>query len=163
MVQNVVPPFRRIVLGDGLENDSLAGFAHTMGWEVMFASSVAQMPAPDVRTAVVVKAQKFGRDLAALQSLLAQPIGYLGLMGPAHRKQRLLTALLDEGLTSPNASFSNLFGPSGLDVGAETPAEVALAIVAEIQAVMSGHAGGSLREKRGPVHLAMRELKEIDA
>ena len=45
-----------------------------------------------------------------------------------------------------------LHGPVGLDVGSETPEEIALSLVAEIQAVFTGRAGGSLRERTAPLH-----------
>src|SRR6516162_1457393 len=85
LVQTVLPPVRLVVIGDGLENESLFVLAANLGWDLEIVPTVREVPTPDARTAVVVKAQKFGRDLAALQSLLAMPIAYLGLMGPARR------------------------------------------------------------------------------
>ena len=160
-VQTLLPPVRVVVIGDGLDNDALIQFAAVLGWDIVLAASPAEIPAPDTRTAVVVKAHKFGRDYAALQALLALPVAYVGLMGPARRKQQLLSLLLDDGLLSPNAPLTQLFGPAGIDVGAETPAEIALSIVAEIQAVLAGHAGGSLRDKRGSIHFPTRDLPPV--
>ncbi len=148
-----------IAIGEGLENEALLVLADALGWDAVLAPSPDDIPPPDFRTAVVVKAHKIGRDLAALKALLKLPIPYIGLMGPARRKQTLLSALFDEGLVSPNTSLSRLFGPSGLDVGAETPAEIALSIVAEIQAVMTGHPGGSLRDKAGADSSAGSDVK----
>ena len=162
-VQTLQPPIRLVVVGDGLDNDALLQFANVLGWDTALAPSPAEIPAPDGHTAVVVKAHKFGHDFAALRALLALPVAYVGLLGPVRRKQQLLAMLLDEGLLSPNAPLSQLFGPAGLDVGAETPAEIALAIVAEIQAVMAGHTAGSLRDKRGSIHLPTRDLQQIPA
>jgi xanthine dehydrogenase accessory factor len=161
-VQTMVPPIRLVVIGEGLENEVLVALAKALGWDTVLTPSPVEVPPPDARTAIIVKAHKFGRDLAALKLLLTLPIPYLGLMGPTRRKQNLLSTLFDEGLLSPNASLSQLFGPAGLDIGAETPAEIAVAVIAEIQAVMAGYAGGLLRDKRGPIHLPMRELKSLE-
>ncbi|OAI43271.1 hypothetical protein AYO41_02315 [Verrucomicrobia bacterium SCGC AG-212-E04] len=158
-VQTVLPPVRVVVVGDGLDNEALVQIAGVLGWDIVLAATPADIPLPDVRTAIVVKAHKFGRDYAALQALLALPVAYVGLLGPARRKQQLLSMLLDDGLLSPNAPLAQLYGPAGIDVGAETPAEIALSIVAEIQAVLAGHTGGSLRDKRGSIHLPTRELQ----
>jgi xanthine dehydrogenase accessory factor len=162
-VQTIEPPIRLIALGDGLENEMIAALAVALGWETIFAATPNEIPPPDARTAVVVKAHKMGRDLAALKNLLKLPIPYVGLVGPNRRKQLLLSTLFDEGWLSPNASLTRLFGPAGLDLGAETPAEIALSIVAEIQAVMAGHPGGSLRNKAGAIHLPGQTLTSLQA
>ncbi len=163
LVQRIEPPIRLIGLGDGLENEVLAALAVALGWETIFVATANEIPPPDARTAVVVKAHKMGRDLAALKDLLKLPIPYVGLVGPARRKQILLSTLFDEGWISPNASLARLYGPAGLDLGAETPAEIALSIVAEIQAVMAGHPGGSLRDKAGAIHLPRLTLASLEA
>jgi xanthine/CO dehydrogenase XdhC/CoxF family maturation factor len=73
---------------------------------------------------------------------------YIGLLGPRKRRDQLLGALLDDGV----ALDSELFAPAGLDLGAETPEEIALAIISEIQTVFAEASGESLRERKVPVH-----------
>ncbi len=64
------------------------------------------------------------------------------------RREQLLGDLIDSG--APIAA--ELFSPAGLDVGAETPAEIALALIAEIQTVMAEASGEALRERKVPIH-----------
>ena len=60
--------------------------------------------------------------------------------------------LLQEGFAVEAAMLRKVHNPVGLDIGAENPEQIALAIVAEIQAVISSHAGGMLREKKSSIH-----------
>ncbi len=156
--QTLEPVIQLVLVGDGHDAIALHRVAAAIGWDVEVVDQAAAIPVLDSRSAVVVKAHKLGRDFAALRALLAQAIPYVGLMGPVRRKRELLTMLYEEGALSPNASLTHLFGPSGLDLGSETPAEIALSICAEIQAVMAGHAAGSLRDKPAAIHLPTREL-----
>jgi xanthine/CO dehydrogenase XdhC/CoxF family maturation factor len=65
----------------------------------------------------------------------------------------MIQELLQEGFTASEAAIlSRIHNPVGLDIGAENPEQIALAILAEIQAVLSGHAGGLLREKKSSIH-----------
>jgi xanthine/CO dehydrogenase XdhC/CoxF family maturation factor len=75
------------------------------------------------------------------------------LIGPRKRRDQLLNDLLEIGITI-NAGF---FAPVGLDLGAETPQEIALAIVSEIQRVFASGSGLSLRERQRPVHVSRFE------
>ena len=58
----------------------------------------------------------------------------------------------DAGMVHRLAKTARVFAPIGLDIGAETPDEIALAIVAEVQAVLAGRRGASLRERGGGIH-----------
>ena len=81
-----------------------------------------------------MKSHNYGRDFAALCHLLKLDLPYVGLLGPRKRRDQLLNAVLDEGI----AIDAEVFAPAGLDLGAETPEELALALVAEIQAAFAG-------------------------
>jgi xanthine/CO dehydrogenase XdhC/CoxF family maturation factor len=100
----------------------------------------------------MVKSHNYGRDFAALQRLLPLNLPYVGLIGPRKRRNQLLGDLLESGVTI-NAGF---FGPAGLDLGAETPEEIALEIIAEIQRVFAHGSGVSLRERKIPIHAAAK-------
>jgi xanthine/CO dehydrogenase XdhC/CoxF family maturation factor len=80
----------------------------------------------------------------------------MSLIGPRKRRDQLLNELLDLGVTI-NAGF---FSPAGLDHGAETPEEIALAIVSEIQRVFAGTSGESLRERKQRIHAAQLTATE---
>ena len=101
--------------------------------------------------AAVVMAHAAAHDRARLHELLgAESLRYLGVLGPRRRTLELL-----EGSTAGERTElpPNLYAPVGLDLGAETPEEIALSIVSEIAAVLGGRAGGSLRDRGGPIHV----------
>jgi xanthine/CO dehydrogenase XdhC/CoxF family maturation factor len=94
--------------------------------------------------AVVLMTHNFPRDVRILAGLEREP-RYLGILGPRARTLQLLDEVGSIG-------HWDVCGPIGLDLGAESPEEIALAIVAEIQAVVRGAAAGFLRERAGPIH-----------
>jgi len=104
------------------------------------------------KTAAVIMSHNYLTDRAFLKALLPLPLRYLGLMGPRARAQKMLQELRQEGWAASEAMPGQIHNPVGLDIGAENPEQIALAIVAEIQAVISGRAGGLLREKKGSIH-----------
>lgn len=148
----VRPPVRLVIVGDSLDSTALAAQAQVLGWDVVLAENAAGLPELDRRCAVVVKAHKIGRDFEALRTLLGSPAFYVGLVGPARRRKELIALLYEEGVLAEGDRLAQVFGPSGLDIGGETPAEVALSICAEIQSVLGGHAGGQLRWKAAGIH-----------
>jgi xanthine/CO dehydrogenase XdhC/CoxF family maturation factor len=87
--------------------------------------------------AAVVMSHHLTSDAAYLRALAHSPVRYVGLLGPAPRRARLLAELGDDA----RRLAGRLFGPVGLDIGARTPAGIALAIVAEVHAVLSGRPG----------------------
>jgi xanthine/CO dehydrogenase XdhC/CoxF family maturation factor len=89
-------------------------------------------------------------DRARLHELLGVPsLRYLGVLGPRRRTVELLDGA--PGAT-PGAIPPNVFAPIGLDIGAETPEEIALAIVSECAAVLAGRTPSPLRDREGPIH-----------
>ncbi len=147
--QIIEPPLRLILFGDGPDSAALRTFATTLGWDVIEIESAAELPAQaDARTAAIVKSHNYGRDCAALRTLLQLGLRYVALLGPRRRRDELLGDLLDSGTTLS----SELFAPAGLDIGAETPEEIALAIIAEIQTVFADASGESLRDRKAPIH-----------
>jgi xanthine/CO dehydrogenase XdhC/CoxF family maturation factor len=101
----------------------------------------------DERCAVVLATHNYGKDLEALRCLSATRAGYLGLMGSRARSRKMQAELAGEGIHCEE----RLHSPVGLDLGAEDPETIALAILAEIQASFQQRAGGSLRETRSSV------------
>jgi len=114
--------------------------------------AAVDMLALDADWLAVVMHHNYRQDLAALEALLPTPIRYLGVLGPKRRTTRLLTDLATRGHVATDAQLARLYSPVGLDIGAETPDEVALSIVAEMKAVLAGRRGGSSRERQGTLH-----------
>jgi xanthine dehydrogenase accessory factor len=149
LVQEIHPPIRLFIFGEGPDSAPIHKLSELVGWQaikVVDANSLAIEP--DEWTAAIVKSHNYGRDFVALQKLLPLNLRYVGLIGPRKRRDQLLNDLLDLGVTI-NAGF---FAPAGLDLGAETPEEIALAIVSEIQRVFAYGSGESLRERKISIH-----------
>jgi xanthine dehydrogenase accessory factor len=103
------------------------------------------------KSAVVVMTHNYLDDAELLRTLLPSPVAYLGILGPKQRTSALLSAIGSEfGLR--DFEFARLHGPVGIDIGAETPEEIALSIVAEIKACSVGRAAGFLRDCDAPIH-----------
>jgi xanthine dehydrogenase accessory factor len=108
----------------------------------------------DGRTAAIVMSHSFAQDTFFLESLLTQPLGYLGVLGSRRRTLDLLARM------GRDAMPPGLHAPAGLDIGAETPEQIALSILSEIQATVARRSGGALRERDGSIH--GRELRGDD-
>jgi xanthine/CO dehydrogenase XdhC/CoxF family maturation factor len=91
-------------------------------------------------------------DLAYLGWLLGTPARYIGVLGPKKRSEDLLRDLRERGIAPPPDALERVHAPAGLDLGADGPEEIALALLAEIQAALSGRRGGPLRDRKGPIH-----------
>lgn len=157
-------PVHLLVLGAGDDAIPLAICAKTLGWRVTIADRrpaylvssrfagvdrLCALQTADLAdeldlnrfSACIVMSHNIEHDQRYLAALAGSTIPYLGLLGPARRRQRLLDSL-PEALA--HKLRARLFGPVGLDIGAETPEEIALAIVAGIQAALKGRQGGLL-------------------
>lgn len=151
-VEQLQPPPQLVVCGAGPDAIPLVQGALTLGWDVRlvdhraaflgnveFAGSETSRHELQVRPgeAVVVMSHNLEKDRAYLDLALASEAGYIGMLGPCERTRRLLNGRPD----------SRIHGPVGLDIGSQTPQEIALAILAEIMAVQSGRTAGSLSQR----------------
>jgi xanthine/CO dehydrogenase XdhC/CoxF family maturation factor len=146
----------------------------------VFVRAAADIPniSSPARSAAVIMSHHYVSDREYLEALLPLPLPYLGLMGPRLRAETMLQEIRAEGVsmlpsrlplprkeragvrgTTGDELLHKLHNPIGLDIGAEGPHEIALAILAEINAVFAGHGGGLLREKKGPIHSPRTELR----
>jgi len=94
----------------------------------------------------------FLHDLALLEFLLPTDAPYVGVLGPRKRTEKLLEQLAARGVVPSVDQLRRLHGPVGLDIGSETPEEIALSALAEICAVVTRRRGGFLRERSAPLH-----------
>jgi xanthine/CO dehydrogenase XdhC/CoxF family maturation factor len=176
LIEYLAPPVTLLVFGAGSDARPLVRMAKELGWEVTVLDNRAGHAQPekfpeadsvrvvefdklaqaglrlDRRTPAVVMTHHFLHDLELLAYLLPHPICYLGLLGPSKRTENLLRELEPRGVKPDPQQLLQLHGPVGLDIGAETPEEIALAIVAEIQAALSGRGGGFLKDRAAPLH-----------
>jgi xanthine dehydrogenase accessory factor len=146
LIQTIPLPVRLLVFGSGPEIAPLRVFSAALGWIFVHhphPDGLAEDFTPDHQTAAVVMTHHFGRDLAALDRLLPRKLRYLALLGPKRRQSELLGRMQDYRDVDPNW-LDSLHSPAGLDIGSEAPEEIALSIVAEAAAVLSGRSGGKL-------------------
>ena len=164
------PPLRVVIFGAGPDALPLVSLAKWLGWCVVVADGrpayarqdrfaqadrvvVASADDPtggiliDHGTAVILMTHNYPHDLKLLECIVPLGPRYLGVLGPRIRTQRLLEHL------DPTENVFELQAPIGLDIGAETPESIAISIVAEIQATLTGRAGGMLKLRRGPIHV----------
>ena len=105
---------------------------------------------PDLGTAVVVLTHDDKFDLPMIRGALASDAFYIGWIGSRRNQERRRGLLRDEGVTDDE--LDRISGPSGLDIGAASPSETAVSILAEILAVRAGRSGGPLRETSTRIH-----------
>jgi len=167
------PPPRLLIFGAVDTAEALCRAAKAVGWRTIVADARAKfatrerLPSadelvvawpdevlarvePDHATAVVVLTHDDRFDLPALQGALAGEAFYVGALGSRRNQARRRERLLEEGV--PEESVDRISGPAGLDIGADTPAETALSILAEILAVRAGRGGGALKDAPGRIH-----------
>lgn len=185
-IELVTPSPALTIFGAGHDAVPLAQFAKALGWQVSVVSrnaghriqgrfagadrvlvadaEVALLGLPeDDGVIAVVMTHNYFEDLRVLRALIPRRPRYVALLGPKRRTARLLAALEDEGLDVRGEAVSWLHGPAGLDIGADTPEEIALAIVAEIRAVLAGRAGGFARERQEPLHMRSERAETVVA
>jgi len=173
-IEVVQPPAPVVIFGAGHDAVPVAEFARKVGWHVTvvdtrarplsrerFAEADACMLCrpEDVsarvpltnRTMVLVMTHNYLHDLELLKTLLGSPVRYVGMLGPKRRtEQMLLEALTEDAALGEN--LQRLHAPVGLDLGGETPEEIALSIVAEMRAALAGRDGGFLKHRAAPIH-----------
>jgi xanthine dehydrogenase accessory factor len=168
------PRLRLCLCGAGPDAVPLVDGARRMGWQVTLIDhrparmTPEQWPGVDcvlLRSpedldtaaeaadcdAVVVMNHHYERDLECLAWWVTAPVPYIGVLGPARRTEQMLATLEARGI-SLDGVRELIRAPVGLDIGAETAEEIALAIIAEIQAAHVGRDGGSLTQRAGPIH-----------
>jgi len=167
-------PHRLLVFGAVDIAEGLCRLANELGWHTIVADARAKFATreriasadellvewpeevfarvePDERTAVVVLTHEERFDIPALIGALRGDAFYVGAIGSRKTQESRLDRLVAEGLTEDE--LERISGPTGLDVGAETPAETAVSILAEILAVRAGRSGGRLKERSGRIHV----------
>ena len=106
----------------------------------------------DAESVAVVMSHNYESDRETLYRLLNSSCRYIGALGPKKRTETLLEEIKASGRNFDEARLNILYSPVGLDIGATTPEGIALSIVAEIQAILSGRQGGFLRDRDGSIY-----------
>ncbi len=155
LVEVIRPERALVVFGGGGDVDPVARLAQQVGWRVSVIAPKDVHP-EEVREridlsafdAAVIMTHHFLHDVALLSAVLPSPIPYVGLLGPKSRGEEVLA----EVGSVPADQLAKLHSPIGLDLGAETPEEIALSVVAEIQGALAGRSAQPLRGVTGAIH-----------
>jgi xanthine/CO dehydrogenase XdhC/CoxF family maturation factor len=107
---------------------------------------------PDARTVFLLMTHNYNYDLGLLKALTTIDYIYIGILGPATKRDRMLRDLGEQDIYLNEYQRSGIYAPVGLDIGAETATEIALSVLAEIKAFFSGREGLSLKLKQIPIH-----------
>ncbi|MEX1275472.1 MAG: XdhC/CoxI family protein [Bacteroidota bacterium] len=174
-IEFLSPPLPLVIIGAGSDAMPVARLAKELGWHVTVVdhrpalATRERFPSADVLkvarpedypselalspgNAVVIMTHNFSHDLEILRHMLPTPLRYLGLLGPKQRTELLLRKLRESGSHPTEEQVARIHAPIGLDVGADSPEEIALSILAEIQAALSHRGGGFLKNHDGPIH-----------
>jgi xanthine dehydrogenase accessory factor len=167
------PPPRLLVYGAVDTADALCAAARGLGWHTLVADArgrfatperlpnahevivawpeetLAQVK-PDHATAIVVLTHDDKFDVPMLVGALTTDAFYVGALGSRRNQERRRERLLEAGVDE--SALERISGPAGLDIGAHSPAETALSILAEIMAIRAGRDGGRLKESSGRIH-----------
>ena len=169
------PPPRLVVVGATDTAEELCRAAKALGWRTAVADprpalvTRERLPSPDelvtawpdealerlapgAASAVVVLTHEERLDVPALTVALRSDAFYVGAIGSRRTQGRRRERLLEAGIQEDE--LERLAGPAGLDLGAHSPAETAVSILAEVLAVRAGRAGGRLVERSGSIHSA---------
>lgn len=168
LMEVVQPRISLVIAGAGNDAQPVVVAAKNLGWQVMVAdgrashANAARFPladqvivgSPDAvvrqlrideRTAFVLMTHNYNYDKEMLSLVVGRSTSYIGSLGPRKKLDRMLDELQLKALPK-------IYGPIGLDIGADTADEIAIAIIAEIKAVISGRSGASLKLKDAPIH-----------
>jgi CTP:molybdopterin cytidylyltransferase MocA len=173
LVQPISRPLSLVLFGASPAAPPIVRMAKELGWKVTVADHrpiVAQddrlaaadeivtapveelpmRPSWAAPAAAVVMTHHYRRDLALLRELVPRRCAYLGLVGSRGRAERLVADLRKCGFAAED--LRHLRAPAGLDLGVDTPSEIALSIVSEMQAVLRRATGSPFRDRRGSIH-----------
>ncbi|HWA74078.1 MAG TPA: XdhC family protein [Polyangiaceae bacterium] len=180
LIEVLEPPPNLFVFGAGPDAFALVRLAQGLGFDVSVCSAAPRATlqerfasCPDVEFVApadvgakivscsaalgVVMTHSFQNDREALAILLTSKATYIGVLGPARRCARLLSEI-DPSVRTP-AVLRRVHGPAGLHLGGSSPAEVALSILSEAQAVLNAASGVSLRDRKQPIHSRITESR----
>ena len=173
LLLEVIPPnIHLVIVGNNYDIYPLSDLATVLGWEIsvvanpmkldksifktakIFAAQNGQIPEieTDKHTAVILMSHDYGTDLKNLKYFLNSTAGYIGILGPRNRGDKLFNDLKKENITANDEQFNRIFTPTGLDIGANAPEEIAMSILSEIRSFFAGRDGGFLRKRVGRIH-----------
>lgn len=175
LVELLKPPVQLCIAGAGNDVFPIAAMAAVLGWKLLIAdgrkthATAKRFPSAkniligkpeelickikiDDNTVMVLMSHNYNYDLGMLRLIIKSNCRYIGVLGPKKKLEKMLEELENEGMKISEKDLEKIFGPVGLDIGAETSEEIALSILSEIKAVLAKKNAGLLRDKNGFIH-----------
>jgi xanthine/CO dehydrogenase XdhC/CoxF family maturation factor len=169
-IELIPPQFHLAIYGDNYDVYPMLELAKLMDWDVSLVGNVQKLkkeklqsvkniylkdgearPEIDDRTAIILMAHDYKTDYANLRHLIKSESRYIASLGPRKRFDKMISEFKSNGVEFSEAELQRIYAPCGLEIGANTPEEIAMSLFSEILTVFSGKPGVMLREKSGPI------------
>lgn len=167
LVEYIKPETRLVIVGDNYDVNAFIGIANELGWEIHVVGKAKKLSKYafglakkvydyseaeniDIHdyTAVVLMSHDYNWDKKMLPIFMTKSPRYIGMLGPKKRMQKMQKEIADLDLEN----LVNFHSPVGLDIGAESPEEIALSIASEIVATFRDRKGTALKHRAGTIH-----------
>lgn len=171
----IQPTVSLIIFGGGFDARPVSQLAKSLGWEVQVTDECVAHIAPvffpaadklslchrdfidrdfDITpfTACVLMSHNYDYDRDVLKKLLKTETPYIGILGPRKRFDKMLAEFELHNISITPDDIHRIHSPIGLDIGAETPDEIAISIIGEIQGKFVNRSGGFLKYRNAPIH-----------
>ena len=170
-IEILLPEIHLILMGHQYDVYSLARLTKEMGWIVTVVSNplkvnpaftktidqvlpnekFSEIPFDDY-TGIILMSHDYKTDKKNLPRALKTASPYIAMLGPRVRSEKIFRELEEENSAITDDEMKRIYAPAGLDIGALTPEEIALSLLAEIRAVLSKREGGFLRLRESSIH-----------
>ncbi len=170
-IELIPAQYHLAIFGDNYDVYPLIQLAGLLDWEISLVGNVQKLkkeylsqvkniypknstdrPVIDDRSAVILMAHDFKTDVKNLKFALKTPAPYIASLGPKKRYEKIQAALAGDGEPLKESDLARIHAPCGLEIGADSPEEIALSVCAEIISSFTGKEGGMLRYKLAPIH-----------
>jgi xanthine dehydrogenase accessory factor len=174
-IELIQPSISVILFGGGFDARPVSELAKNLGWDVIVTDECVAHIAPlffphadklslcqrefidrefeiTPYTACVLMSHNYEYDRDVLCKIINTESPYIGILGPRKRFEKMVDEFRLEGIELLISDNHRIHSPIGLDIGAETPDEIAISIIAEIQSKMANRSGGFLKYRTGPIH-----------
>ncbi len=170
-IEVLIPATHLLVYGGNYDIYPMVKLAKEIGWKVSvicnplkvqkqlftWADAViekenAKNIAIDPYTVAILMAHDYNTDFTNLRHLLSTEIPYIGMLGPKKRSDKMFKAMTEEGESVSEKDAARIASPVGLDIGANTPEEIAISILAEIKTIFSKRSGERLKFRDKPIY-----------
>ena len=170
-IEILLPEIHLVLMGHQYDIYPLARLIKEVGWRVTMVSNPLKINSKltdtvdaifsyeqlndiqiDQYTAIVLMSHDYKTDKKNLPKALATDAFYIGMLGPRVRSEKIFAELAEEVKAISDDDMDRIYAPAGLDIGAISPEEIALSMLAEIKTIFSKREGGFLKLRHTPIH-----------